>query len=436
MDLKEFQELSNTYTNGEERNKLKNFLTSPPVQNNRKTIVFSTPSETGTSFFRVLEPMFSMMRQHPDEFNLIYTEAITPAHFKIADLIVMHRADQRHSFLIDVAKKYPKTEKTKLVLHDVDDNEFQLPKSHSMRELWFAFKKDQHSLFAIQNSDHVNTTGRNLAQVFKKYNSNVKIFRNFFNWKLPHWNRQDLVLQNKEKYKGKVVLGYCGLSSHETDLKKLSRIWKVIHDKYPHTHFIVSGVVTVDIMYNLSKNEDGSIKSEEQKITDPEQTYKGRILKIFNDFDKDRIEFQDSKDLENWGEFYTQYDINCVFVERNTFNKCKSSIKVVEGLHYENIPVFSQWGPYEELYETLPVKLRNTNIACNTEGLNEWVSKISYWIENIDEGRKYVKDLKKFTDEFYDMDSNIGEKVAYFQEILEKHEDQETLKVSKYVNIS
>ena len=43
MNLNEFQDLSNVYTNGEDRNKLKNYLMSPDLKNNRKTIVFSTP---------------------------------------------------------------------------------------------------------------------------------------------------------------------------------------------------------------------------------------------------------------------------------------------------------------------------------------------------------------------------------------------------------
>lgn len=435
MEINQFQELSNNYKNGEERNQLKSFLTDPKINNNRKTIVFSTPSETGTSFFRVLEPAFSIIRQNPDEFNIIYTEGITPAHFNIADLIVMHRADQRHTLLIEVAKKLPKTSKRPLILHDVDDNEFQLPKSHSMKDLWLTFKKDQHSLYAIKNSDYINTTGRNLANVFLTYNKNVKIFRNFFNWKLPQWNRNDLIIENKNKYKDKIVLGYCGLSSHESDLRKLSRIWKKIHDTFPNTHFIVSGIVTVDIMYQIEKNPDGSISSKEQKVTDPEHTYRGRITKYFEDFDQDRIELQDSKNLENWGEFYTQYDINCVYVEQNTFNKCKSDIKLVEGLHYNNIPIFSDWGPYNEFYYNLPNELKDDKIKCVTENQNEWVEKISHIINNIEKYRNYTKKLKEYSDKLSDIDFHINERINYYNEIIEKHDDNETKKTSKYISL-
>ena len=46
------------YKNNEEREELKNYFTQPPdMDMAKKTIVFSTPSETGTSFFRLFEAM-------------------------------------------------------------------------------------------------------------------------------------------------------------------------------------------------------------------------------------------------------------------------------------------------------------------------------------------------------------------------------------------
>lgn len=436
MELKEFQELSNNYTNSEERGKLKQYLTSPQIHANRRTIVFSTPSETGTSHFRLLEPIFAMIRKYPEEFNYIYTEQLNPNHFCFADVIVMHRASDVHSKFIEIAKAWPKNKKRPLIIHDVDDNEFQLAKNHSMRQLWEAYEKDKHSLFAISNSDYVFTTGKGLYDAFSKYNQKVNIFRNGFNWNLPQWNLTEKQKEYKEKYKNKIVIGYCGLSSHQDDIKKLSKAWKIIHDKYPNTHFIISGIVKVDIMYNLIKQPDGSIKAEEQKITDPEQTYKGRIKKYFADFDQDRIEFQDSKFLEDYAEFYAQYDLNCVFIEHNMFGKCKSDIKVIEGLHYGALPIMSDWGPYHELYEKLPEDLKNPNIAVSVENENVWADKIGYWVENISEAREYAQKLKKFTDDLTNIDYLVDHRINYLKQILDTHEESEILKTTQYLNLS
>ena len=75
------------YSNAEERDKVKEFFTNPPDMDlNKKTIVFSTPSETGTSFFRLFEPMRSLFKLYPDEANYLYTENLQPNHVKIADV--------------------------------------------------------------------------------------------------------------------------------------------------------------------------------------------------------------------------------------------------------------------------------------------------------------------------------------------------------------
>lgn len=435
MDIKEFQELSNNYKNGEERKKLKDFLVSPIIHPNKKTIVFSTPSETGTSYFRVLEPAFSILRHYPEEFNIIYTESILPVHLTVADIIVMHRADARHSKLIEVTKKWPKNKKRPFIIHDVDDNEFNLAKNHSMKDLWYAFEKDKHSLFAIKNSDFIFTTGKGLQKAFSRYNNNVKIFRNFFNWNLPQWNQWEKQKEFREKYQGKVVIGYCGLSSHQDDIRKLSKAWKTIHDKYPQAHFIISGIVKVDLMYNIIKNPDGTVQTQESKVTDPTQTYMGRVKKLFEDFDQSRIEYQESRGLEDYGDFYAQYDINCTYVEHNAFNSCKSDIKLIEGLHYESIPVFSDWGPYKDTFDIFPEHLKHKNLMCQTENANEWAEKIGYWIENLEEGKKIAKELRVFTDDLTDMDKHVAERVRYMNQLLDRHNEQEILKTSKYINL-
>jgi glycosyltransferase involved in cell wall biosynthesis len=436
VELKEFQELSNSYTTAEERGKLKQYLLSPPIHNNKRTIVFSTPSETGTSHFRLLEPIFAMLRNFPDEFNFIYTENLTANHFCFADVIIMHRASDQHSKFIEISKAWPKHKKRPLIIHDVDDNEFQLAKNHSMRQLWEAFEKDKHSLFAIKNSDYIFTTGKGLYDAFSKYNQKVRIFRNAFNWRLPQWNLEEKQKEYKEKYKDKIVLGYCGLSSHQDDIKKLGKAWKIIHDKYPNTHFIISGIVKVDIMYNLIKQPDGSIKTEEHKITDPAQTYRGRIMEYFKDFDQSRIEFQDSKNLEDYGEFYSQYDLNCVFIEQNMFGKCKSDIKAIEGLHYGALPIMSDWGPYHELYEKFPENLKISALKCVTETDREWAEKIGYWVENIETARDIAKKLKTFTDDLTDVDLLVNDRISYLKQIMDQHEEAEILRTTQYMNLS
>jgi len=116
------EELNMQYSNAQEREVIKQFFTNPKnIDRSKKTIVFSTPSETGTSFFRIFEPMRALYKHFKDEVNLIYTEGIQPGHIKLADCIIMHRAGNLHSHFLSALRLWPKTEKRPFVIHDVDD---------------------------------------------------------------------------------------------------------------------------------------------------------------------------------------------------------------------------------------------------------------------------------------------------------------------------
>ena len=168
----------------EDTAKLRAHFSAPPLlDGTKKTIVFSTPSRTGTSWFRLELPMYAIKRNYPDEFNLVYADAnVGPNHIKVADLLVFHRAGHLHDYIHRVVRCWPKTEKRPVIIHDVDDNEFNLPNSHPMKQMWLAAEKDKMSLRSLQASDWVNTTGYKLKQTFSNFNKNVHVFRNMFDW--------------------------------------------------------------------------------------------------------------------------------------------------------------------------------------------------------------------------------------------------------------
>ena len=109
--------------NDEDTAKLRNYFSAPHmIDPTKKTIVMSTPSRTGTSWFRIETPMYAIKRNYPDEFNLVYADGnLGPNHVAVADLIVFHRAGGHHDFLHKIFKVWPKTKKRPLIVHDVDD---------------------------------------------------------------------------------------------------------------------------------------------------------------------------------------------------------------------------------------------------------------------------------------------------------------------------
>ena len=114
------------YSNGEEREATKRFFLDKQLDMSKKSIVFSTPSETGTSYWRLFLPMCALYKKYPDKYNLLYTEAMTANHVKLADLWVQHRAGSENEHFTKVVQMWPKDLKKPIIIHDVDDNEYDL----------------------------------------------------------------------------------------------------------------------------------------------------------------------------------------------------------------------------------------------------------------------------------------------------------------------
>ena len=408
------------YSNEEERGKIKEYFTQPEDMDlNRKTIVFSTPSETGTSFFRLFEPMRALFKAFPDEANYLYTENLQPNHVKIADVVIMHRCGNLHSHFLSVARMWPKTEKRPYVIHDADDNEFNLPNSHPMKTLWLESGKDKMSLQSIKHSDCITTTTPKLASTFATFNEDVNIFPNMFDWDLPQWN-YDNVESRLEMVPewcptdDKVIIGWAGLTSHFEDVKRMKPILKAIHDKYPNTYFVLAGMALKDSAVEIHEEEDGNKRFEEKEIENKSETYRGRIEEMYGDLDPKRLKIFDALPLETYGKFYSLFDINLAYIEHNAFASCKSEIKVVEGSHYGCIPVFSNFGGYKTMVESMPSSVSTENFAISLTSPTPWINAISHHLDNYEESKRKAAEFKAWSDATYDMNAHAEERLQFY----------------------
>ena len=408
------------YSNDEERGKIKDYFTQPEDMDlNRKTIVFSTPSETGTSFFRLFEPMRALFKAFPDEANYLYTENLQPNHVKIADVVIMHRCGNLHSHFLSVARMWPKTEKRPYVIHDADDNEFNLPNSHPMKTLWLESGKDKMSLQSIKHSDCITTTTPKLASTFATFNEDVNIFPNMFDWDLPQWNydKAEARLEMVPEWcptDDKVIIGWAGLTSHFEDVKRMKPILKAIHDKYPNSYFVLAGMALKDSAVEIHEEEDGNKRFEEKEIENKSETYRGRIEEMYGDLDPKRLKIFDALPLETYGKFYSLFDINLAYIEHNAFASCKSEIKVVEGSHYGCIPVFSNFGGYKTMVESMPSSVSTENFAISLTSPTPWINAISHHLDNYEESKRKAAEFKAWSDATYDMNAHAEERLQFY----------------------
>jgi hypothetical protein len=438
MTREEVINLIDNYKSPEERSKLKEFFSDKTrLTSDKRTIVFSTPSETGTSYFRLFTPMCAMYK-YTDDFNLIYTEQMDPSLFEVADLLIFHRAGDRHNHFYNVIKKYPREKIKPVIITDVDDNEFNLPASHPMKSMWLAAEKDKMSLKSLRESDHVNTTTRKLESTFKGFNKNVKIFKNKFNWNLPQWNIDKK--EKLERFGDKIVIGWAGLTSHYNDILKMKPILKDIYNKFSNIHFVLAGMALADKKYEIQVDPNTGKKIiKELDIKDDEETYRIKIEKLFSDFDSSRITIENALPLEEYARFYSWFDIGLAFIEHNAFNSCKSEIKVVEYCKYGAIPIFSDYGGYRDFDQSIQsndiYKEYRDKLLCNYETKDEWVSKISYWIEKLMSNKKEFynisNELKSYVEKEYMIDNDIDDRTQYYSSLIERNIEKELERINK-----
>lgn len=419
--------LSNHKVTEANTDKLRKYFMSPDrFDFSRRTIVFSTPSRTGTSWFRLEMPMYAIAANYPDKFNIIYADNnLNPKHIEVADLVIAHRAGHLHDWMHTVHKLWPKTKKRALVIHDVDDNEFNLPLRHPMRDMWYAAEKDKMAIRSLRDSDYVTTTGRKLKQTFSNYNRNVSIFRNMFDWEQPQWKLQ------RVNHDGKIVIGWVGLTSHFEDIKKMAPIMKYIHDKYPNTHFILSGMALKDTEVVITVDAQGNKKFDEKEVSDETKTYRWRVRQLFNDFDPSRIELNAAASLEEYGKYYKDLDIGLAYVENNTFNHCKSEIKAVEYMKYGAVPVWMNIGGYKDMFEAMPDSLKSETrpLALETENPKIWQETLEDVVVNLDKWRKVAIDCKQWVEDQYDINRQVHDRVDFYTNIIEEHLEKEVNRI-------
>ena len=321
-----------------------------------------------------------------------------------------------------------------------------------MRELWYASSKDRMSIQSLKYSAFVTTTTNKLKQTFKNFNNNVFILRNMFDWELPQWNLdRDVVrkemLSEWYPFNDKIVLGWAGLTSHFEDIKRMHEVYRYIHDRYPNVYFVLAGMALKDSAIEIQYDENGKPKFKEKAIEDESMLYKNRVKNLYSDIDSKRIKIFDALPLEQYGKFYTLFDISLAYVEHNTFNQCKSEIKVVEGIHYNCIPVFSYYGGYKDYWDVVSEEIKQENMSITSMLPKKWNESVEHWVKKCEECINKIgqtptqfkdglmKDIKKFSDDRYNLNKHAEERLMFLLEQTERHQEKEINRIAKATQI-
>jgi hypothetical protein len=392
----------------------------------RPMIVFSTPSQTGTDWFRLRVPLFNLWKNHADKYYIIYTDNLNFNMAKFADIIIQHRAGNKHLVLNDIIDSWPKGFKKPIIIHDVDDNEHNLPDSHPLKKMWLESGKDKMSMGQIVRADKITTTGRILKREFSKLTTSDKIdiHPNAFRWSNDQWKGVDTENAKPEAAKGKITVGWSGLTSHFPDLiGMLKPLIKAKESIDKDVHFIISGMPTVDKI-NIKDPKTGKVS---QTDAPEKETYRYKIAHGFSNFPgynktlgEENVTLQDVKSLENYGEFYNQYDINLAYLaEKSTFNRSKSAIKIIEGFAKGAINVWTNWGGYEDFLYNLPPDLKEVatkHMAADND--EQFYKNIVYWINNNKDREVWAKKFQEYVLKEFDIEQITDLRAKYFDKLL------------------
>ena len=152
---------------------------------------------------------------------------------------------------------------------------------------------------------------------------------------------------------------------------------------------------------------------------------------MYKDFSPDRIQFYDAVPLEEYGKFYTMLDISLCYIEKNTFNQCKSPIKSIEGMYYKNIVLSTNYGGYTDLNSAMPQNIKHKYNFIDSEFINQWIEALEYSVNNYNEMFSYAEKQSDFVKDYYDINKHIHERVEFYNEIIEKHEEKEMFRINR-----
>jgi hypothetical protein len=379
------------------------------IDPNKRTIWFVSVFDLASRQFRVTDPLRAIEKYYPDKYNLVLCTDPMDANLNTADIIVMSRTDHRFIELMRRAS----TRNTRLVF-DMDDSLYR-NENHPSYQMWKDMGHDQIGETMARMSDCVIVTQTKLKEQMDTLNPNVFIIKNALDFDLPQWNLDQHWLKNKND-EGKIVIGWAGGNTHLDVLIGMRHFLKIIHDKYPQTHFILAGLPTSDHYVKIEQNKDtGEYEYLKAKIPEKD-TFKNKVRNTYSDFDRERIYFASALPLSEYGKVFSMFNINIAYLHDNPFNQCKSENKIIEGLAYEAVPVYSPVGGYRDFHYLLPQHTESYPVI--SQNPEEWVEQISNVIENYDEAKQSAVEMKKHALIKYGMQRAADNRVAVFEELI------------------
>jgi glycosyltransferase involved in cell wall biosynthesis len=205
-------------------------------------------------------------------------------------------------------------------------------------------------------ADMVTTPSKILAEVFKNYNNNVKVLKNYLD--LNIWKPLNIVKDDK------IRIVWQGGHSHFEDWFEVRDALKIVMDKYKNVVLVIMG----------SEFEGTALPSDRvEKVGWVSMDAYPHVFKTLN------------------------ADIGICPLKNSSFNVCKSELKWEEYSALKIPTVASMTHPYSDYIED-----GETGFLC--KNTDEWVKKLSLLIESKEIRETVGSNARKHVEKNYDAD--------------------------------
>ena len=369
-------------------------------------------NEGGCAYYRIILPMTKLAQLYGDEVEVrfdmnplgwdkegmerekkggVVFKDWTPSNFEWADVIFTQNI---HNFggpytlrVLEMA-----TDMGKLTHYDNDDLLTDLYIDHQLSDL------TKHIYGMV---DIVSVTQRKFAQRIGEYVGRaLVIIKNSIDYELPCWNAPKV----KSPRKKLMRVGWVGGIHHEEDVKEFPLVAAKVNTKVgaENVHWgfygrppmpMTDGVPEPDWQQDVWKNYE-------------RQLSKGMRHKNYQVYG--------ALPGDQYGLMYTNIDVAIAPLQFNNFNDSKSEIKVAECGRYGVPLVATDCGCYDETI----VNGETGYLISPENDPGEWAAALAKLVKNPKRRIEMGQNLKKITDEYFDINKNVKGRLELYREII------------------
>ena len=295
----------------------------------------------GCGWYRIKLP-YSTIAGH----EVAFITSDRDPHFVSADVLVVQRVGEQRA--LDAIKRAQ--DNGVLIVHDVDDLLTSLPSSNPCAGI-YGTGKPATRVFeeAMRLADVMTASTSELAREYVRVRPNIDVCENMV--KAEHLDAlRPPEFSGAPKVEGQIRIGYAGSPTHACDIATIGKPLLKVAQKYPHVRFIFFGQPPPPQLRPVADR----VQYVAAISASPNESAEAFMLRYYHTLRS------------------LQIDIGVAPLESQTFNRCKSAIKLLEyGL--VGIPVVaSRVGPYRDYLGPAYMVLEDA----------EWITRLSALVES------------------------------------------------------